>query len=222
MAADAIHAAEDAKYIILAVKPQSFGALLRSILPVLKPWQCIVSTAAGIEIESIENLLRKNDVEVPIVRIMPNLPISVGKGCVLTSESAKFSAEQEEELFEILSECGVCQRVDEEHFGMGVSLSSCTPAYVFMFLEALADGGVALGYSRKESKFVAARAVEGAIALFLESDKNFGELKDAVCTPKGAAISGVNVLEEARFRGAIIDAVEKAYQKSEEMKFELH
>lgn len=220
-AEDALGAVENAKYIVLAVKPQSLAALLRCILPVIQPWQCIVSTAAGIELSSIDELLRDNHLRMPVARIMPNLPISIGKGCVLVSENGSFSKAQETELFEMLSQCGVCQRVDEEHFDMGVSLSSCTPAYVFMFLEALADGGTALGYSRKESEIVAAHAVEGAVALFLESGKNFGELKDAVCSPEGAAISGVAVLERARFRGAIIDAVEKAYQKNESMKFEL-
>lgn len=220
-ASDAIHAAEDAKFIILAVRPRFFAALLRSILPVLQPWQCIVSTAAGIEVSSIEKLLEENHVTVPVVRIMPNLPISVGKGCVLVSGNAQFSAALEAELMEVLSQCGICQRVDEEHFGMGVSLSSCTPAYVYMFLESLADGGIALGYSRKESEIIAAHAVEGAVALFLESGKSFGELKDAVCSPQGAAINGVHVLEQGKFRGSIISAVEKAYQKNEAMKFDI-
>ncbi|BAL01302.1 pyrroline-5-carboxylate reductase [Oscillibacter valericigenes Sjm18-20] len=221
VAQDALQAAENAKYIVLAVKPQSLAAVLRCILPIIQPWQCIVSTSAGIELSSIEELLHDNNLQIPVARIMPNLPISIGKGCVLVSENAEFSQAQEAELFEMLGQCGVCQRVDEEHFDMGVSLSSCTPAYVFMFLEALADGGTALGYSRKESEIVAAHAVEGAVALFLEGGKNFGELKDAVCSPEGAAISGVAELERARFRGAIMDAVEKAYQKNESMKFEL-
>lgn len=220
-AEDALKAAENAKYIVLAVKPQSFAALLRCILPVIQPWQCIISTAAGIELSSIEGLLHNNNLQIPVARIMPNLPISIGKGCVLVSENTEFSQERETEFFEMLRQCGGCRRVDEEHFDMGVSLNSCTPAYVFMFLEALADGGTALGYSRKESEIVAARAVEGAVALYLEGGKSFGELKDAVCSPEGAAINGVAVLERARFRGAIIDAVEKAYQKNESMKYEL-
>lgn len=215
-------AARDARYVVLAVKPKNFSALLKSLLDVLKPEQCLVSTAAGIELEDIERLLEHNGVpELPIVRIMPNLPISIGKGCILVSENRMFTRQQEEELFRLLSECGVCKTVDEEHFGMGVSLSSCTPAYVFMFLEALADGGTALGYSRKESEAISAEVVKGAVDLFLESGRSLGDLKDAVCSPDGAAINGVLELERARFRGGIISAVEAAYKKNEAMKFNL-
>lgn len=215
-------AVRDARYVILAVKPKGFAKLLTSLLDVLQPDQCLVSTAAGIELAGIERMLeRGGKADLPVVRIMPNLPISVGQGCVLVSENRCFTAGQETELFHLLSQCGVCQTVDEEHFSMGVSLSSCTPAYVFMFLEALADGGIALGYSRKESERIAAQTVKGAVDLFLESGKSLGELRDAVCSPDGAAIDGVAVLERNRFRGAIIGAVEAAYQKNEAMKFHL-
>ncbi|WP_312940796.1 pyrroline-5-carboxylate reductase [Oscillibacter sp.] len=215
-------AARGARYVILAVKPKDFSALLKSLLPVLDPEQCLVSTAAGIELNSIQQLLESSGAPaLPVVRIMPNLPISIGKGCILVSKNEQFSLKQEEGLVQLLSQCGMCQNVDEEHFGMGVSLSSCTPAYVFMFLEALADGGIALGYSRKESELISAEAVRGAVDLFLESGKSLGYLKDAVCSPKGAAITGVLELERAHFRGAIISAVEEAYKKNESMKFEL-
>jgi pyrroline-5-carboxylate reductase len=221
-AASAREAIVGAKYVILAVKPKDFSALLRSIMDLLTPEQCLVSTAAGIELEDIERFLRQGGVpELPIARIMPNLPISIGEGCILVSENRLFSKELEENLFRLLSQCGVCKTVDEEHFGMGVSLSSCTPAYVFMFLEALADGGTALGYSRKESESIAAEVVQGAAELYLQSGKSLGELKDAVCSPEGAAIDGVLELERTRFRAGIIRAVEAAYQKNEKMKFEL-
>ncbi|MEA4934703.1 MAG: pyrroline-5-carboxylate reductase [Lawsonibacter sp.] len=221
MAEDATGAAEGADYIFLAVKPQAFSHLLQSILPTLHAGQCIVSTAAGVELKSIEALIAHGNACIPAVRIMPNLPINIGKGCVLISKSEQVTEEQEQVLLQILSHCGICRAVDEEHFDMGVSLNSCTPAYVFMFLEALADGGVALGYSRKESEIIAARAVEGAVSLFLETSQSLGELKDAVCSPQGAAINGVAVLEKGKFRASIINAVEKAFQKNESMKYEL-
>lgn len=215
-------AARGARYVVLAVKPKNFSALLKSLLDVLTPDQCLISTAAGIELENIERLLKRSGVpDLPIARIMPNLPISIGKGCILVSENELFTREREEELFRLLSQCGVCKTVDEEHFGMGVSLSACAPAYVFMFLEALADGGTALGYSRKESETISAEVVKGAAELFLETGESLGALKDAVCSPDGAAINGVLELERARFRGGIISAVEAAYRKNEAMKFEL-
>lgn len=220
-ASGAREAAQGARYVILAVKPKDFAALLEDIMGVLQPGQCLVSTAAGIELDSIRRLLERDGAPaLPTVRIMPNVPISIGEGCILVSENELFTPEREKELFGLLRECGVCQKVDEEHFGMGVSLSSCTPAYVFMFLEALADGGIMLGYSRKESELIAAEAVRGAVDMFLKTGKSLGTLKDVVCSPEGAAIDGVLELERARFRGAIISAVEAAYRKNEAMKFE--
>lgn len=213
------HAVREARYVIFAVKPQSFAALLRAALPAMQETQCLISTAAGVDIRSIETVLAEFDRTTPVIRIMPNLVISIGKGSILLSKSEKVSDEQVNELKHALSECGVCQNVDEDHFSMGVSLNSCTPAYVFMMLEALADGGVSLGYSRIEAEEIAAQTVMGAAMLYLETHQSLGALKDAVCSPDGAAISGIRALEKGRFRGSLINAVEAAYQKNESLNF---
>ena len=217
-AADNNEIAERADYIILGVKPQLMEEVLRGIAPILalrKDRFFLVTMAAGMGIARIQELAGG---EYPIIRIMPNTPVSVGEGMVQYTCSQAVTEEDCRIFLETFAAAGRFSAVSELQIDAGSAVSGCGPAFADIFLEALADGGVACGLSRSQAMELAAQMMIGTARLALESGQHPGALKDAVCSPGGATIQGVRKLEEAGFRGAVIDAVIASYEKTLELK----
>lgn len=208
--------AEKAGFLFLGVKPQMMADLLREIRPVLARRSSrfsLVTMAAGV---SIADVRRLSGGDYPVIRIMPNTPASIGEGMILYAADGVSGAELQEFL-SAMSGAGRLSELPEALIDAGSAVSGCGPAFVDLFLEALADGGVACGLPRAKALEFAAQMTAGSAKLALESGKHPGELKDAVCSPGGTTIQGVRTLEEAGFRGAVTDAVIAAYEKTLEL-----
>lgn len=204
-------AARAAKYVVLGVKPDGICAVLKEITPILTDDQIIVSMAAGVSSDKLREALGRPN---PIIRILPNTPCAIGKGIMLIVPCGDMDPEILNELKDIFSGCGLVDITDEKHADAGMVIEGCTPAYTYMFIEALADGAVKTGLPRAKALEWAAQAVAGAASMVVETGKHPGQLKDAVCSPGGTTIEGVATLEEHGFRAAAMDAVCRAYNKS--------
>ncbi len=210
--------AAECDFIFLGVKPQVMEKTISEINHILKKRKddfTVVSMAAGLSIASIEKML---GAPMPVIRIMPNTPCKVGEGMVLYSPNARVSALRCEEFSEILSKCGRVDKLSENLIDAASAVSGCGPAFVYLFIEALADGGVLCGLPRDKALKLAAQTVKGAAQMLIETNAHPGELKDAVCSPGGTTIEGVKALEDGGFRANAIDAVVKAYEKTLKLK----
>lgn len=215
---DNFSVAARADYIFLAVKPQALPGVLAELAPALagrKSPFVLVSMAAGTSIEKVWQLAGD---AWPVIRIMPNTPASIGKGMILYAPGPDVPEERLKEFLELMSGAGRFTRLEERLIDAGSSVSGCGPAFADLFIEALADGGVACGLPRSAAVELAAQMLLGSAALALESGKHPGELKDAVCSPGGTTIQGVRVLEKSGFRSAVMEAVIAAYEKNFDLK----
>lgn len=206
-----------ADYIFLGVKPQMLAGLSDEIKAPLrnrKTAPVLISMAAGTSIARIYELCGK---DYPIIRIMPNTPVSVGEGIILYACSETVSPEAEAEFLSVMSSAGLLSKIPEELIDAGSALSGCGPAFADLFIEALADGAVACGLPRKQALMFAAQMTLGSAKLMLESGEHPGTLKDAVCSPGGSTIEGVRALERSAFRGAVMEAVIAAYEKTKRL-----
>ena len=173
----------------------------------------LCSMAAGLSIARIQEMAGE---DFPVIRIMPNTPASVGEGMIQYC-SSNVTAEEEQEFCRLMAKAGRLDPVPESLMDAASCVSGCGPAWVYQFIEALADGGVACGLPRAKAQEYAAQTLLGSARLVLESGMHPGALKDAVCSPGGSTIQGVRVLEEKGLRGAVMDAVIAAYNKTKEM-----
>lgn len=198
--------------VFLAVKPQMLASVLaplKEILSSKKP--LIITMAAGVEIAKIQALI---GTPLPIIRIMPNTPVAVGKGMILYCHNALVSQETVADFVSDMRFGGMLDCIPEALIDAASAVSGCGPAYMYIFLEALADGAVACGLPRAKAAQYAAQTMAGAAKMILATGKCPGELKDAVCSPGGSTIAGVKALEDKGFRGAAIDCIIEAYQKT--------
>ncbi len=205
-------------YVFLGVKPQGFEGLFETIRPYLqarKSAPVLISMAAGVSISAVEQMAGG---DIPVIRIMPNTPVSVGEGMILYACNALVSYDALNGFLTALSAAGRLDALDESKIDAASALSGCGPAFVYLFAEALADGAVECGLMRDKANLYAAQTLYGAAKLLLESGKHPGELKDAVCSPGGTTIAGVHALEEGSFRAASMDAVTAAYEKTLKLK----
>ena len=210
--------AEWADYIFLGVKPQMMGEMLGGIAPVLaerKDRFILVTMAAGLSMADIQAMAGG---DYPVLRIMPNTPCSIGEGMVLYTCGPGVTEDEERVFLEAMGGAGRFSAIPEKLMDAGSAVAGCGPAFVDLFIEALADGGVACGLPRAQALEFAAQMVAGSARLLLESGKHPGVLKDAVCSPGGTTIQGVRKLEEAGFRGAVMDAVIAAWEKNGNLK----
>lgn len=213
-AADNETVARQADYLFLGVKPQMMEELLKSLAPILEKRQdrfFLVTMAAGLTISRIQEMAGR---EYPVIRIMPNTPVSVGEGMILYACDANVEEPDIRLFLDALDCAGRFRALPEALMDAGSAVSGCGPAFAYLFLEALADGGVACGLPRAQALEFAAQMLAGAARLALESGLHPGALKDAVCSPGGTTIQGVRKLEESGFRGAVMDAVIAAYEKT--------
>ena len=204
-------------YIFLGVKPQMMADLLTEIAPVLAARTdefVLVSMAAGLTMERIREMAGCN---YPVIRIMPNTPVAVGAGVILYDATENVTALQKGIFCEALAEAGLVDHLPEHLIDAGSAVSGCGPAFADLFVEGLADGGVACGLPRAKAQVYAAQMLLGAAKLILESGKHPGELKDAVCSPGGSTIAGVRALEQRAFRASCMEAVEAAWKRTKEL-----
>ncbi len=216
-AVDNATAAGQADYLFLGVKPQMMAGMLSELAPVLaarKDRFVLVTMAAGLSIARIQELAGG---DYPVIRIMPNTPASIGEGMILYA-CGGVTAEEEQVFLQGMAGAGKLASLAENLIDAGSAVAGCGPAFVDLFIEALADGGVACGLPRAQALEFAAQMVAGSAKLVLESGQHPGALKDAVCSPGGTTIQGVRTLEEAGFRGAVMDAVIAAYEKNFDLK----
>lgn len=203
------------EYVFLGVKPYLMADMLKKIQPVLTQSQpVLVTMAAGLTMERIREMAGGN---YPVIRIMPNTPSAIGEGMIQYCTMDVSDAE-EAEFLTAMGHCGRLDKIPEYLIDAASAVSGCGPAFAYMFIEALADGGVACGLPRAKAMEYAAQMLQGSAKLFLETGKHPGELKDAVCSPAGSTIQGVRKLEQYAFRAAVTDAVIAAFDKNLEMK----
>ena len=205
-------------YIFLGVKPQGFVGLFEGLRPLLQARKdnfTLVSMAAGLSISAVEKMA---DCNCGVIRIMPNTPVSVGQGMILYAANDKTAKDTVDTFCQALLHAGKLDAIAEDKIDAARALSGCGPAFVYLFAEALADGGVECGLPRDKAMAYAAQTLLGAATLLLESGKHPGELKDAVCSPGGTTIAGVHALETGAFRASAMGAVTAAYEKTLQLK----
>lgn len=203
--------ADSCEYLILAVKPQYYEPVLSSIAHVIKDKHIVISIAPGITIDWLKERLGSDR---RIVRAMPNTPALAGEGMTgVCYDSGQFSREEESTIAEFFCSFGRMKVVEERLMDAVVCTSGSSPAYVYLFIEALADSGVKHGLPRKDAYELAAQAVLGSAKMVLETGMHPGALKDNVCSPGGTTIAGVAALEEYGFRNAILKASDACYDQ---------
>ncbi len=212
---DAKTAAGNSKYLFIGVKPQGLSGLFSVIKDQISEETVIVSMAAGKEISTIESLCKEN---TKIIRIMPNTAVSVGEGVILYCYNKNVTEQEIADFNLALSKAGLVDNIDEDKINAATALSGCGPAFVDLFIEALADGAVSCGLSRDKALLYAAKTVSGAAKTVIDSGKSPAELKDMVCSPGGSTIQGVRALEKGKFRSTAMEAVIAAYNKTKDLK----
>ena len=213
-AVDNAAAAREADYLFLGVKPQMMAALLAELQPVLSARRdrfLLVTMAAGLTIADIQRMAGG---DYPVLRIMPNTPAAIGEGMVLYAPGAGVTEAEVQTFLDAMAGAGRFSPLPEKLIDAGSAVAGCGPAFVDLFIEALADGGVACGLPRAQALEFAAQMVAGSARLVLESGQHPGALKDAVCSPGGTTIQGVRALEEHGFRAGAMSAVMATYEKT--------
>ena len=200
--------------ILLSVKPQILPDVIEEIKDVCSKDKLIISIVAGKTQKWIEDTF---GCAHKVVRCMPNTPALVGEGCTGICFSDLVTDEEKSYALQMFSCVGKAQEVPEKLMDVVVGVSGSAPAYVFMFIEAMADAAVEMGMPRKQAYDFAAQAVMGSAKLLLETGKHPGELKDMVCSPAGTTIAAVRVLEEKGMRAAVMDAVVRCIERSKEL-----
>lgn len=197
--------------VVLAVKPQFLEGVIKEISPSIKENQVVVSIAAG---KTIAWMIERFEKEVKLIRCMPNTPALVGEGCTGICKNELVSGEELAYVVSLFESFGTASVVAENLMDVVVGVSGSAPAYVFLFIEAMADAAVTAGMPRAQSYEFAAQAVLGSAKMVLETGKHPGELKDMVCSPAGTTIQAVRVLEEKGMRSAVIEAITACIEKS--------
>lgn len=212
---DNIHAVREADIVIYAVKPQILPVVLRETADALNMEKLVVSIAAGVSIAAIEAVLEK---DLRIVRVMPNVAVSVREGATAIS-AGRYATDDDICLTRaIFDSVGKSVVVTEGVMMDAVTgLSGSGPAYVFVMAEALADAGVRMGLARNESRLLAAQTLLGAARMLMETGDHPGALKDQVTSPGGTTIAGLHALEQGRLRATLMNAVEAATHRSMEL-----
>lgn len=207
-------AVKKADYIIIAVKPQDLKSVMEEIKSEVKD-KTVISIAAGVKVERLREHLGR---EMKIVRVMPNICTLYAQSATGVFFSGNFSEDEKGRIKKLLGFFGAVIEVGEEPLlDVVTGLSGSGPAFVFVFLEAMTDAGVKLGLSRNDARALAIQTVLGSAKLAAESGKHFAELKDMVTSPGGTTMAGLKVLEDKKFRAAVMSAVESAVKRAKEL-----
>jgi pyrroline-5-carboxylate reductase len=202
------------KYVLIAVIPQVIDTILREIGPIITEQQTIISIAAGISLIHITKSINKS---IGLIRIMTNTPALIGAAATAIAYNKNIKDYQIDFVKKLFNAVGIVVELDETHLDAVTGLSGSGPAYIFIIIEALADGGVKMGLPRAVSLKLAAQTVLGSAKLLLETGKHPGELKDMVATPGGTTITAIHEIESAKLRATMIRAVESATIKSKSL-----
>ena len=208
--------ANNAQYVVLAVKPQVYNVVLKNINNVIREDSVVISIAPGISIDNIKSQLGIN---ARVVRAMPNTPALVGEGMTgVAYDKEDFSFEEREVIDSFFNSFGKVVYVSENQMNAIVCASGSSPAYVYTFIEALADSAVKYGIKREDAYKLVAQTVLGSAKMVLETGEHPGVLKDKVCSPGGTTIAAVAALEEHNFRSSLIKATDACYDKCTNIK----
>lgn len=205
---------QEAQKIFISVKPQDIPKLLRSIKSFLNVSHLLVSVAAGLKIKFYQDYL---GIEQKIIRLMPNTPALVGEGMIVACKSENVSSEEEETVLQLLRPLGRVLSLDEAYFDAVTALSGSGPAYIYLVIEALTDGGVAMGLSRDIAQLLASQTVFGAAKMVLTTGAHPAVLKSQVTSPGGITSAALLALEEGNIRASIAKAVIVGAHRSKEI-----
>lgn len=200
--------------IFLAVKPNMYAKVIGELRKDLLQEKLIITIAAGITISDMEALISD---KARIIRTMPNTPALVGEGMSAICHNNNVLDEELKLVIDMYNSFGECVELEEKDFHGFIALCGSSPAYVFIFIEAMADAAVKLGIPRKKAYRMAAQSVLGSAKMVLDTEQHPGELKDMVCSPSGTTIDAVVELEKQGFRNSIIEAMIKCADKSKSM-----
>ena len=212
---DNLTVAREADILFLAIKPAMFPAVIEQIGSEVKKGSYMVSIAAGLRLDHLKKAFSRPDLK--FVRCMPNTPALVLEGCTAVCAGEEVSDDELAVIVELMESLGKVSVVPERLMDVVVGVSGSSPAYVFMFIEALADAAVAGGMPRQQAYEFVAQTVMGSAKLMIETGLHPGQLKDMVCSPGGTTIQAVKVLEERGMRGALMAAVDACIEKSRNM-----
>lgn len=205
---------KNSEVLFLAVKPNMYKKVIDEVKDILSRDKLIITIAAGVTIANMESWLGEG---FKIVRTMPNTPALVGEGMSAICANKNVPKEELSVIFDMYNSFGDYVELEEKDFHGFISLCGSSPAYVFMFIEAMADGAVKLGIPRAKAYKMAAQSVLGSAKMVLETGKHPGELKDMVCSPGGTTMDAVVELEKQGFRSSVIEAMIKCAEKSKSM-----
>ena len=201
--------------IFLGVKPHLMQEVLAPLIPMLQEKKpLLITMAAGLEIKKIEAFA---GVSLPVIRIMPNTPTAIGKGVIQYCCNSLVDTDTVSDWLSDMAPCGLVDPLEERLIDAASALSGSGPAYMYVFLEALADGALACGIPRAKAMEYAAMTMVGAAEMYLQTKQHPGALKDAVCSPGGSTIAGLKALESYAFRAAAMDCVAATYNKNKEL-----
>ncbi|MBQ9279269.1 MAG: pyrroline-5-carboxylate reductase [Lachnospiraceae bacterium] len=203
--------ASNSDVLFLSVKPQFYETVIAEIKDTISANQIVVTIAPG---KTLAWLAERIGSDVKIVRTMPNTPALVGEGITAVCKNSLVNEEEFSYIMSLLKSFGLAEEISENLMDVVVSVSASSPAYVFMFIEAMADAAVLDGMPREKAYKFAAQAVLGSAKMVIETGKHPGELKDMVCSPAGTTIEAVRVLEEKGFRSSVIEAMKACTDKS--------
>ena len=208
---------QEAEVIFLGVKPYQICPLLEEYQGILAQRSnlLLVSMAAGLELEKMADVIQ--NAQLGLIRIMPNTPVAIGQGVISLARSQAVTDQQVAKVNQLLSGAGALYEIEEKLMDPATAVAGCGPAFVYQMIEAMADAGVSLGLTREQALQMAAQTFQGASQMVLETGEHPARLRDAVCSPGGSTIAGVNRLEQVGLRGDIIAGVEAAYKRTQEM-----
>lgn len=213
--ADTKTIATSCERIFLAVKPQMMQQVLAPICSILRDRKpLLITMAAGLTTDKIQEFV---GAPVPIIRIMPNTPVKVGCGVIPYCYNSLVSESALADFLADMQFAGTLDSLPERLIDAASALSGSGPAYMYLFLEALADGAVSCGMTKEKAILYAANTMRGAAEMLLFTGEHPSALKDAVCSPGGSTIAGIRALEEQGFRGAVMDCVIAAYNRNLEL-----
>ena len=207
---------EQANVIFLGVKPNQIQALLEENKNILERRESIllISMAAGVTLEQLESM---TDIRHRWIRMMPNTPLQVEEGVISFSLGKNVTTSYKEEFVRLLQCAGLLIELPEAQIDAATALAGCGPAFVYIFIEALAEAGVSMGLSREVALQLATQTVKGSASMVAETNEHPTVLKEKVCSPGGSTIAGVISLEQTGFRSSVIEATRRAKQRTEEL-----
>lgn len=211
---DEIEITKNSDIIIIAVKPNIYPIVLEKIKNSVTNKKIILTIGAGISIKFVENIIGSDK---KVVRTMPNTPAQVLQGMTAVSFNENILENEKNNIFMLLNSFGKSVEIEEKLMHVYTGISGSLPAYVYMFIEALADGGVLEGMPRDKAYEIISQTILGSAKMVLDTKKHPAQLKDEVTSPGGTTIEAVKVLENGNFRGTVIEAVRACTKKSKKM-----